>query len=1029
MTTAPFRAAEAAAALEGYFARFLTPPPEVRPQPLWVWNGAVTESWIETSLTQLAEAGCGGVFIHPRPGMLTEYLSEEWFRLWTKALETCSRLGLFCHLYDENTFPSGLAGGHVVAENPALALPGVHIGPAEAQQTGELMAELFFDPSTREWSNGGADSPAKASARRISVRRLPPKPRAFFARLPAADICRPESTAAFLRLTHEAYRTRIGEHFGKTVRLAFSDEPQPNPETPLLLSSHFEAAFEAEHGYALRPRLRELVGEAPESPAVRFDYCRTLQRLFEANFCRPMSERCAEMKLAWTGHFMEHRWPSPYACPSTMAALRWMHLPGIDLLGLQFSPTCLADNTLWLLNLKEAASVARQFGREGVLCESSGAGSYEMGPREFRRLESFAIAFGVTLLNPHMVLQTLAGSRKHDFPQCIGPQSSWFVGYRRHADAMARLLAVLTQGLEETRIAVLHPTTTGWCFARPGEARQAEEGPDPLPLLRRQVGEFYAALHAAGQLFDLVDELLLAEHGAAENGRLRCGQVGYDLVIFPPGLRNIERGALDILEAFLERGGHVLAAAVPDLVNGRPDRSPADLAGRFGRQWRTVSDPAELIFAVGAHIAPAFRLRDGQPPGPGLVWRRVRLDQNWSALFLTNPWAADWSGELRLPEGSVALHADEGRVEDGPSARLRLRSGEFRLFLLPEHEVPAQPVSPIGVWQRTHARLVAVTRAEPNALLLDYADLQLGATPPDPVLCDRPVPQLDDHLWRWHGFAGNPWSFAVQFRRNTLEAEPARRDGHRITYRFMVDPSLDRATLNGLSLLVEVAGVDKVCCNGWPLVLEGAKPWRDESFRVLALGEAVRAGENEIVLYSARYHPCRELAPVYVLGDFALAPGPRGFVVRSARALELGNWAEQGLPFYADSLRYAFSLRLDQAARATRIEAGEWQGSLLRAHLDGVWIGDSFDDVAEFTCADLGVGEHRLDIELFGNMRNLLGPHHAHNGRMVGKPGTWCIAHPSSWRAAAPRHQPPGADYCIRPVSWSGALKIDIRSR
>jgi hypothetical protein len=60
---------------------FADPPSEYRSAPLWVWNDRVTKEEIDTLLPDLKAHGIGGVFIHPRPGLITPYLSDEWFEL------------------------------------------------------------------------------------------------------------------------------------------------------------------------------------------------------------------------------------------------------------------------------------------------------------------------------------------------------------------------------------------------------------------------------------------------------------------------------------------------------------------------------------------------------------------------------------------------------------------------------------------------------------------------------------------------------------------------------------------------------------------------------------------------------------------------------------------------------------------------------------------------------------------------------------------------------------------------------------
>ena len=59
-------------------AQFLNPSSEYRTAPFMVWNGKVTKTEIDRMLKDFKDAGCGGAFIHPRPGMITEYMSDEW---------------------------------------------------------------------------------------------------------------------------------------------------------------------------------------------------------------------------------------------------------------------------------------------------------------------------------------------------------------------------------------------------------------------------------------------------------------------------------------------------------------------------------------------------------------------------------------------------------------------------------------------------------------------------------------------------------------------------------------------------------------------------------------------------------------------------------------------------------------------------------------------------------------------------------------------------------------------------------------
>ncbi|MCB0732773.1 MAG: hypothetical protein KDC88_17250, partial [Ignavibacteriae bacterium] len=97
---------------------FKYPSSEFRSVPLWDWNDKITEEGIAFQMEQFKDAGIGGVFVHPRPGLITEYLSEEWFHLFDYTVQKGKELGMNVWIYDENSYPSGFAGGHVPAEMP-----------------------------------------------------------------------------------------------------------------------------------------------------------------------------------------------------------------------------------------------------------------------------------------------------------------------------------------------------------------------------------------------------------------------------------------------------------------------------------------------------------------------------------------------------------------------------------------------------------------------------------------------------------------------------------------------------------------------------------------------------------------------------------------------------------------------------------------------------------------------------------------------------------------------------------------------
>ena len=96
--------------LSTYLAGFSNPSNSFRPWPFFVLNDEYETGPGEKRLTELLEnlarVGYGGVFLHPRPGLITEYLSPRWFEIIRHCIAECRRLGLVPALYDENSYPS-----------------------------------------------------------------------------------------------------------------------------------------------------------------------------------------------------------------------------------------------------------------------------------------------------------------------------------------------------------------------------------------------------------------------------------------------------------------------------------------------------------------------------------------------------------------------------------------------------------------------------------------------------------------------------------------------------------------------------------------------------------------------------------------------------------------------------------------------------------------------------------------------------------------------------------------------------------
>lgn len=97
---------------------FVNPPKEYGSAPLWVWHTKVTERIIDSMMYEFKQNAFGGVFVHPRPGLVTEYLSKEWFDLFAYTVKKGKELDMNVWIYDENSYPTGFAGGLIQDQMP-----------------------------------------------------------------------------------------------------------------------------------------------------------------------------------------------------------------------------------------------------------------------------------------------------------------------------------------------------------------------------------------------------------------------------------------------------------------------------------------------------------------------------------------------------------------------------------------------------------------------------------------------------------------------------------------------------------------------------------------------------------------------------------------------------------------------------------------------------------------------------------------------------------------------------------------------
>ncbi len=847
--------------------------------PLWTWNDMLTEDHIRLTLRDLAEQKVRQVWVHPRPGLMTPYLSADWFRLWRVALDEANRLDMNVWIYDENSYPSGFAGGLVPEAMPESRGRGLAFREEKRPgKPGEDVLAVFrlTDDGYENVTDQARSANPLAEARYLVayVDRADNLP--WFGGKCYVDLLYPGVTEKFIETTFEAYRRHFGDEFGKHIPGIFTDEPQIRP-AGMPWTDHLPQEFQKRWGYSLTDHLPCLSMPIGQWRRVRHNYLQVLLEQFVEHWGKPCYDYCQKHGLEFTGHYWDHSWPNCIGVPDNMAMYAWQQRPGIDILFNQYQEGVHAQfgNARVCVEL---GSVANQLGRSRTISETFGGSGWDMRFEDIKRQGDWEYALGVNTLNECISFISIRGVRKGDYPQSLSYHEPWWEAYHVLAGYFTRLSVALSHGQQINPTLVIEPTTTAWMYQN-----HKQLGP-----IGDRFQQMVTSLSKAQVEYDIGSEYIMAEHGSVDGPTLVVGQRKYSTVVLPPLTESLNAQTMDLLEAYIREGGIVLCCGQPpSFVDAQPsDRGRAASQGQTWKQVEPEALPGVLLERSTDGFAVHRNVND-----QGILYHHRRQLDDGDLLFLVNTSIRSRScGTLHsaakgverwiLETGDVSpypFQADGGGVE----ARFELPPcGSLLLFLSdqPRRPAPAETAE----WQTVRpAGALSFHRVGPNVLTLDYVDVTAGGETKESVHC-----RVASHfVFAAHGMDRNPWFHAIQFRDEHIRKTFASDSGFEASYRFAIEQRVPES----LIVVIERPDLYTITCNGKPASAIGDAWWLDRCFGKIDIGSVATVGENVVNIQASPFTMYHELEPVYVLGDFSLKPARSGFVIVPEVPLELGR--------------------------------------------------------------------------------------------------------------------------------------------
>jgi hypothetical protein len=977
-------------------ALFANPPREYSTAPLWVWNDMLTEEQITSTLRDLAGQKVKQAFVHPRPGLMTPYLSEDWFRLWKVALKEAKRLDMNLWIYDENSYPSGFAGGFVPEAMPESRGQGLFI--REEKRPPQLSNEIIavYRVSGDEYEN--VTETLKSSEKMPESRYLvaftkPADSSVWFGGKYYVDLLVPGVTDKFLEVTMEAYRREIGDEFGKRVPGVFTDEPHLGPNWNYHWTSDLPEMFEKRWGYQLTNHLPSLMRPIGEWKRVRHNYFQVLLELLIERWARPYYEYCERKGLEFTGHYWEHEWPKCMWVPDNMAMSAWQQRPGIDTLMNQYREDTHAQFGN-VRAVKELSSVANQLGRKRTLCEAYGAGGWDLRFEDMKRIGDWLYVLGVNMLDEHLSYITIRGARKRDHPQSFSYHEPWWKAYHVMASYFTRLSAVLSQGEQINTILLIEPTTTAWIY-------QAE--PNHLSKIGSEFQKMVVALAKAQVEYDIGCEDIISRHGSVEGAMLKVGNRRYETVVLPPLTENLNAKTMDLLGAYVKGGSKVLCCGIPPaLVDGSP--SGRGKAASQNIRWKQVK-PETVAAKLLSESKDGFAIhRSGDDKGI-LFHHRRRLDDG-EVLFLVNTSidsiscgeikSAMWSVEQWYPATGTVSSYPFTIEPNGIKAKFELAPCGSLLLFLSREPGKSAPTDPTKTSTIPPAGPPTVRRIESNVLTLDYVDVTADGNTRRKTYFYK----ASQFAFQKNGMERNPWDNTVQFGDEYISRKFPPDSSFEATYRFTVEGKVPKP----LYIVIEQPDLYTITCNGRPVQATEGSWWLDKSFGKINITSAAKVGENVVTIKASPMSIYHELEPAYVLGDFTLEAVGSGFVIVPDELVKPGWWNEQGHPFYAGGVSYTQTFDILQPICRYIVSLPAWYGSVAKVIVNGKAAGYIYHQPWECDVTKLvTAGTNTIEVVVIGTLRNTLGPHHGNP-----PPGS---AWPSMFQRAPETGPPPGDQY------------------
>lgn len=540
---------------------FKKPPPQYSLIPFWSLNNTLDSTKMNWQIDQMLDKGVYGAFMHAREGLdqsETPYFSEGWWTAIVAAVKHAHEKGFYTHLYDEDKWPSGSAGGRTIKANPERNIKKIMryndfqiMGPQTLQLNfanhpyaifaGKISDRGVYDYATQVDLTALAGKEWKMPAGRWAIISF------TMIKDPDRQINYMDSStvADFIHITHDEYYKRLGPYFGNTIPGVFFDEIYANSRdrrNNIFWSDDFLDQFKKIKGYDLTPFLPLIILNDPKlSASKRYDFFDVVRIVYGNAWFVQYAKWAADHKIWVTGHTTEEL--SQYIRQSDYFFTEGqLQVPCTDNEDFRYGFPRAID----FYNPKQISSLGHMYGKTRMAAEALGSGGYTIPLEDYRYGFSMLGVYGVNMFIPHLFhYSTERPENQADWAPSWFYQNPYWKYFKPLANFAQRISYMVSQGKHVCKVALVYPLTQVWLG---GYTTPVDDE------LYREVQQILLDNHID---YDVIDPYTLARSSSDKNGLL-AGNEQYQALILP-GLKAIQSECMVNINDFVAKGGRLIA--------------------------------------------------------------------------------------------------------------------------------------------------------------------------------------------------------------------------------------------------------------------------------------------------------------------------------------------------------------------------------------------------------------------------------------------------------------------------------------